>query len=258
MSRPLVLHLRAAAVLVGLCLLGSWSTLPLLITAREHAGQSYTVGTPALMAIAALQTILLFGVTAFLGLRAAGAIRLPGAPLVLQAVGGAKASPLGRPLAVAAGLGVAAGVIVVLADLLIFQGKPISFAAPRIDTALGLRLLTGFLYGGINEEVLMRLFLVSGLAYLLVRLFTKDRTPSPWMTWGAIVVAAVIFGIGHLPFTSLLTAITPMIVLRAILLNGIVGILCGRLYVLFGIEAAMAAHAAAHLPLQLAASAFQP
>jgi hypothetical protein len=258
MSRPLSLHLRATAILVALCLLGSWSALPLLVAAREHAGQPYAGGLPSLIGLAAVQTVVTFGLAAFLGLRAAAATGLPGAPLILRAAGGPPAPRIMRFLIAAAGLGVAAGLIVVAADLLFFQNGHASASMPRIDATFGLRLLTGFLYGGINEEVLMRLFLVSGLVYLLSRIIAKDDTLPPWLTWTAIVIAAILFGVSHLPFTGLLTALTPLIVVRAIVLNGIVGLLCGRLYVLFGIEAAMVAHAAAHLPLQIATAAFRP
>lgn len=52
----------------------------------------------------------------------------------------------------------------------------------------------------------------------------------------------VIFGLGHLPATALLTTITPIVIFRAILLNGIGGIVFGWLYWKKGIEAAMMAH----------------
>lgn len=257
MSRPLSLHLRATGILVVLCLLGSWSALPLLIAAHEQAGQPYTGGLLGLVGLAAVQTVVTFGLAAFLGLRAAAATGLPGAPLILKVAGGPPAPRSTRFLIVAAGLGIAAGFIVVAADLLIFQNGSVKPLTPRIDATFGLRLLTGLLYGGINEEVLMRLFLVSGLVYLFSLIVAKDDTLPSRLTWTAIVIAAVLFGVSHLPFTGLLTALTPLIVVRAIVLNGIVGLLCGRLYVLFGIEAAMVAHAAAHLPLQIAAAVFR-
>jgi len=37
------------------------------------------------------------------------------------------------------------------------------------------------------------------------------------------------FGLGHLPITSTITSITPLIVVRAVLLNGIAGIIFGCL-----------------------------
>ncbi|MCB8822125.1 CPBP family glutamic-type intramembrane protease [Microvirga rosea] len=257
--RPsLALHLRATIILVVLCLLGSFSTLPMLMAARANAGQAYTMGLLPLMGIAALQTLVLFGLAAFLGLRAAAACGLSGAPFIVRCAGGNGPVPVVRSFLIAAGLGIIAGLMVVAADLMVFQAGATRFSMPAFDRSLGLSLLTGVLYGGVNEEVLMRLFLVSGLVYLLVRIFTKDRKMRSWHQWTAIVIAALVFGAAHLPFTSLLTALTPLIILRALVLNGIVGLLCGRLYVLFGVEAAMIAHAAAHLPLQLAVKAFQP
>lgn len=53
---------------------------------------------------------------------------------------------------------------------------------------------------------------------------------------------AIIFGLGHLPSTSLFLPITTLVVVAAILLNGVAGIGFGFLYRKHGLEAAMIAH----------------
>ena len=58
----------------------------------------------------------------------------------------------------------------------------------------------------------------------------------------AIAIVAVIFGIGHLPATSALTQLTPLVIARAIVLNGIAGLVFGWLYWRKGFEAAVVAH----------------
>ena len=63
-----------------------------------------------------------------------------------------------------------------------------------------------------------------------------------FMLWFAIVLSAVLFGLGHLPVTASLVALTPLIVTRAIVLNGIGGIAFGWLYWRKGLESAMIAH----------------
>jgi len=50
------------------------------------------------------------------------------------------------------------------------------------------------------------------------------------------------FGLGHLPLTAEFTLLTPLIVARAILLNGIIGIVAGLLYWRRGIEMAILFH----------------
>jgi len=42
--------------------------------------------------------------------------------------------------------------------------------------------------------------------------------------WCSIVLAIVLFGLGHFPGTAAITAITPVIVVWVVLLNGVLGI----------------------------------
>ncbi|MBN2313418.1 MAG: CPBP family intramembrane metalloprotease [Sedimentisphaerales bacterium] len=58
----------------------------------------------------------------------------------------------------------------------------------------------------------------------------------------AILLNSVLFGLGHLPMTARFTEITPLVVLRAIILNGIAGITFGWLYWKKGLESAMISH----------------
>lgn len=103
----------------------------------------------------------------------------------------------------------------------------------------------GSFYGGIVEEILLRLFLVTLVVWVLWK-FSKPKTdtstPTSTSMWIAIIVAAVIFGLGHLPATAALVTVTPVVVARAVLLNGIGGIIFGWLYWKKGLESAMIAH----------------
>jgi membrane protease YdiL (CAAX protease family) len=93
------------------------------------------------------------------------------------------------------------------------------------------RLLAGILYGGFTEELFMRLFLVSIVAWLCGRWWrTPGGLPTSGAFWIAIVLVAVLFGLGHLPITSAITPLTTMLVVRALVLNGIAGIAFGYLY----------------------------
>ena len=108
----------------------------------------------------------------------------------------------------------------------------------------------GSFYGGIVEEILLHLFLVTLIVWIILK-FTKtdDGKPADTSIWIAIIVAAIIFGLGHLPATALLTTITPIVIFRAILLNGIGGIIFGWLYWKKGLEAAIIAHFTADIVL---------
>jgi len=101
-------------------------------------------------------------------------------------------------------------------------------------------LLASF-YGGITEEVLMRLFLMTLFTWIGMKLF-RQKEPSKMGVIIAILLAAIIFGLGHLPITASLVKITPLVIGRAIVLNGIGGIVFGWLYWKKGLESAIIAH----------------
>jgi len=80
---------------------------------------------------------------------------------------------------------------------------------------------------------------------------TADGKPTVIGIWLAIIISAVIFGLGHLPITGTLTAITPLVIVRAVLLNGVAGIIFGWLYWKKGLESAMISHFSADIVLQV-------
>jgi membrane protease YdiL (CAAX protease family) len=105
-------------------------------------------------------------------------------------------------------------------------------------------------YGGVVEELLMRLFLVSLFAWIFGKIFKSTEViKNNWIMWASIIVVAVIFGLGHLPATATIVALTPIVIVRAILLNGIGGIFFGWLYWKKGLEYAIVAHFTADIVL---------
>jgi membrane protease YdiL (CAAX protease family) len=107
-------------------------------------------------------------------------------------------------------------------------------------------------YGGIAEEVLLRLFLVSLFAWIVFKIKkTKDGEPTVFGIWLSIVLAAIVFGLGHLPATAQITPLTEIVIIRAIVLNGIGGIIFGWLYWKKGLESAMIAHFSADIVLHI-------
>ena len=112
-------------------------------------------------------------------------------------------------------------------------------------------LLASF-YGGINEEILLRLFLMTLIVWIFFKIKkTKEGTPTNVSVWLAIVIAAVIFGIGHLPAVMSLTALTPLVIIRTIVLNAAGGIIFGWLYWKKGLESAMISHFSADIVLHV-------
>lgn len=246
--------LRVTAFLTAICVLGSLSLLPTIVAARQRVGES-PAGLFELAAEATIQSVVLFAFCAFFGLRAARAASLPGAPFLMRWIGSVEVPPHIRAhrFGLAILLGLVAGAAVFLADLFVFHSgehEAISIpTAPAIRAFFG-NLLSGVIYGGINEEVMMRLFLVSVLVLGLSYVLPRNDAGRAWATGLAIVFVASIFGLAHLPITSTMVEITPMIVVRALILNGIVGVAAGLFYVRNGFEHAVLVHAASHVPIQ--------
>ena len=109
--------------------------------------------------------------------------------------------------------------------------------------------IASVLYGGVIEEVMLRLFLMSLFALVGWKLFRRaESAPSDGVLIAANVLAALLFAAGHLPSTALLFgSLTPLIVLRCFLLNGAAGLAFGRFYRKYGIQYAMLAHILFHL-----------
>lgn len=150
-------------------------------------------------------------------------------------------------------LGVLAGGVIVLLDVWVF--------APWLPAQAGLNaaveppawqgLLASF-YGAIPEELLMRLGLMTFLVWIGARL-TRTAVPGPAVMWTAIVVTALLFGVGHLPATAAVLPLTPLVVARALLLNGLGGLVFGWLYWKRGLPSAMLAHFSADIVLHVVA-----
>lgn len=110
------------------------------------------------------------------------------------------------------------------------------------------------LYGGIIEEILLRLFLMSFIGWVLFKVFVriKERETIPsWIFIVSILFAAIIFALGHLPITIQTIGQSPPIIIRAILLNSVAGIGFGYLYWKIGLSHAIYAHALTHVFNQL-------
>ena len=110
-------------------------------------------------------------------------------------------------------------------------------------------LYARMLYGGITEEVLLRWGLMAALTWLAWRFFQGKRgAVNPGLTWLAIAVSALLFGVGHLPVASyLIGSLSGPVVLFVVGLNATFGVLFGWLFWWRGLESAMIAHAVTHL-----------
>lgn len=102
-------------------------------------------------------------------------------------------------------------------------------------------------YGAIVEETICRAFLMGGIAWLLSR--TTGGHVRRWQIAIAIVVAALLFGAGHLQLAGQLASLDAGVVTRVIGYNALAGCVFGALYWWRGLEHAMLAHFCADLIL---------
>jgi membrane protease YdiL (CAAX protease family) len=149
------------------------------------------------------------------------------------------------PFGIAAGVG--AALLIFVLDLA-FQPYLPEALQMNPESRNFLSTLSGILYGGITEELLLRWGLMSLLVWGMWKLFQRSRTgPSAAVFWIAIVLSSVLFALGHFGATALAAPMTAAVWLRMLLLNGIAGMAFGWLYWRKGLEIAMVSHAFFHI-----------
>ena len=222
-------------------------------------GIDLPIALPVLIAIQVLLNSLLFGLLIAAGLFFAGRIGL-GTPILEALVRGESvADKIRAILPVSIIVGVVIALLIIGLDLAVFQPallRELGEAANALNQenaqpAAWKGFLASF-YGGIVEEVLLRLFLMSFFAWVGKFVSsTPDGFPTSTVLWIANILAAVIFGLAHLPATSILLPLTPLVITRAIVLNGLGGVAFGWLYWKRGLEAAMMSHFSADIVLHV-------
>lgn len=249
--------LRVAVILAALSALATVAVIPYLLQidpARMQAAAG--VPLPALVAIQALTMFIVCTLLAWAGLRMGHRVGL-GAPLLQrwinrQGEAAIRTSAPGQALALGAGAAVALLALSRLLDPLLLPPTQVAMT----DIAGARSALYGVLasfYGGIVEELQLRLFLMTLIAWAATWLVRRragfDGALSPRIAWTAIVLAALLFGLGHLPAASLVWELDAGVVVRTLLLNGIGGVVFGWLFWKRGFEMAVLSHFAADLVL---------
>ena len=235
-----------------LVLAASISGLLVIPYLLEFNGQSLPPLSELLVVslLAFIQYAVMFGLLAFLGLWISKKIGLEPTPVL------SGKTRLKEHLTISVVCGIAAGVGIVLVNILLKS----LFVFPDIGPGTGNPgAFVGFLasfYGGIAEEVLLRLFFVPFLCLLIIGAMKLPGYAKSWkhtdtIVWVSVVIAAIVFGLAHLPGTAVIMAITPAVILRAVLLNGIGGVVFGWLFFRKGLEFAMISHFSADIVLHV-------
>lgn len=138
--------------------------------------------------------------------------------------------------------GCAVGIAIPVLDMAFKPYIPVVQSSTPVETAAYQGLLAAF-YGAINEELFMRLLCLSFFVWLLGGGWSRQQLqPGAFSLWSANILAALLFGIGHLPTAYAIMPHTAVVVLRVIILNAIGGIVFGYLYLKKGLESSITAH----------------
>ncbi len=246
-------------ILLAACTFGVIAILPYSLALQSNLLAQLKVSLPLLVLTQVLQSVVLFAVAILIGLAAANRIGL-GLPILEARLKGESISDkLKAMILPSIIIGMVASAAVVAIDT---YGFGPALMAEFGDKAKALNLQTGqpaawkgllaSFYGGIDEEVLLRLCVMSVLAWLGKFVSkTSDDKPTTAVFWIANILAAVLFGLGHLPATATLVPISSLVITRAIVLNGLVGVCTGYLYIKYGLESAMLSHFSADLVLHV-------
>ncbi len=255
-TQPRQIHFgKTLFALCGLALPGIFSLIPVVMGQIEALPLDVLAEMgdmpPALIvALSLINPLILVVIAVAVGNLLAPRVGLRS--LVAEKVShGAPLWPQLRPhIPMALGIGILFAFVVLGLDALMnpFEGTDLAVAEPATLPGLFSQLLLGLLYGGIVEELLLRWGVMSLLVWIGWRIFQRGQGQAhPVLVWAAITLAAILFGIGHLPALAGMVELTPLIVFRTILLNALGGMIFGWLYWRRSLEVAMVAHAAAHV-----------
>jgi membrane protease YdiL (CAAX protease family) len=198
-------------------------------------GQNLPAPLLVLAAVSAAGIFILYGALGLAGLILASRLGLPG-------IWDEKVTNRERFL-VPAIAGVVIGILFIAADLVLRNFNTLgAIPHPPFPSSI-----IASATAGIGEEMIFRLFLIPFLAWLVSVKILKGRWQSQ-VFWGAAVVSALVFGLGHLPALMILFGLTsfqeiPAIFLaEVLLLNGVFSLAAAWFLKKSGFPAAVGVH----------------
>lgn len=229
----------------------------LALQARQLETVSLPVPLPALVVLQVVQNgVLMFG-CALLGLTLGRAVALD-SPIARVWLRTRRLAMSRRHAMVSVGVGVGVAAMILALDAMFGRFMPPVPAIVTVGLTWWKGLLASF-YGGIGEEIFLRLFVMTLLTWLVWRVVYRRAVPVPPAAyWIGIGGAALLFGVGHLPAAAAVWPLTSVVITRTLLLNGVAGIATGWLYWKFGLEYAMVGHFSADIVLHVAVPLVAP
>ncbi|MFA6466945.1 MAG: CPBP family intramembrane glutamic endopeptidase [Patescibacteria group bacterium] len=224
--------------------------MPYIMTVQGEVLRAAPVPLPLVIIVAILQSFILIAILLFIGLKLSKKLGFK-IPILEGYINKQKIDiNIKAPIKISILLGCLAGIIIILLDFLFIK------LGVNVMGQTSIPIWQGFLasfYGGISEEIIMRLFFMTFILWLISKLVKvkTELVKNNFLVWSAIIIASILFGLGHLPITTALTTITPLVIFRALLLNGVGGLVFGWLYWKKGLEFAIIAHFSADIMLHV-------
>ena len=233
---------RVFWVLLVAAICGVLALLPYVLVLFERVAKNAPDAEMSRVAFVTVQMLhlsLIFGLAIGFGLLLARRVGLR-LPLLSRWLEGEPTSPPAGSLRVAVVVGVAIGAYTVLALY--------GFVLPRIpqwpsEAAMPVwtRVLICF-YGAINEELLMRLFVLGLLLWIVQKVTRGEGEPRGARFWIANVAAALVYGAAYLPAAGMVVPLTGFVVTSIVAVKAVAGVAFGELFRRRGLEAVMLAH----------------
>jgi len=182
-----------------------------------------------------LHALVLFTLISWAGWRVGETMGLD-APLLRSLAYATPRPPSMRATLVrACAIGLACGVLILAIDLAMRPWMPAPLSTMPGSIARWKGFLASF-YGGIGEEIQLRLFAMTLLAWAAWKILGRrhPRLP-PSAASSAIVLAALAFGAAHLPAAARVFPLDAMVVFRTLVLNALGGLAFGWLFYRHGL-----------------------
>jgi hypothetical protein len=229
---------RRAGFIAGLGILGVVSLLASTVIPPNVVEQSGLPETALRLLVLIQPAVLVIG-AAVVGDRLTGTTHL-NAPFI----SGTRRVPIASAVLAAFGGAVAVGSVLTIYNWVTSELAPVTLVP-----GTSLSLLTGVLYGGLTEEVLIRWGLMGVIVWILMKLTRRnpDQGPSVTIAVTSIAITSVTFAVLHFPALFALTDPSITIVVASLIGNVLAGAVFGVIFAARGLESAMGAHAGAHM-----------
>ena len=236
-----------AALTLGLAgALAVFAVLPYALSLLPPQATAHLPPLPIVYLAQGAQGAVVYTLMAWAGLAVGRRVGL-GAPWLTARIGRLPMPTQAFPWRLAVAAGALACAIVLLLNFAAQSWLP---SAPNgVPSPTPLQGFFASFYGGIGEELQLRLFLMTLVVWVLL----KAGLGRAAALLAANAVAALLFGAGHLPMAAQIWPLTFSVVAYVVAANASAGLIFGALYARHGLEAAIVAHFTADIGLHVIA-----